>query len=65
MAPHQAKRYKIRSGAERAKSRLKECYGASNVMVKGHKEEQATTSMLSTLPWIPSRRQALQTDTIQ
>ena len=36
MAPHEAERYKIRSGAERANSRLKEDFGASNVMVKRH-----------------------------
>ena len=36
MAPHQAQRYKIRSSAERANSRLKEDFGANNVMVKGH-----------------------------
>ncbi|MGW8158555.1 MAG: transposase [Desulfoprunum sp.] len=36
MAPHQAERYKIRSSAERANSRLKEDFGANNVMVKGH-----------------------------
>jgi len=36
MAPHTAERYKIRSGAERANSRLKEDFGANNVMVKGH-----------------------------
>ncbi len=36
MAPHEAERYKIRSGAERANSRLKEDIGANNVMVKGH-----------------------------
>jgi transposase len=36
MAPHEAARYKIRSGAERANSRLKEDFGANNVMVKGH-----------------------------
>ena len=36
MAPHEAERYKIRSCAERANSRLKEDFGASNVMVKGH-----------------------------
>ncbi len=36
LAPHEAQRYKIRSGAERANSRLKEDFGASNVMVKGH-----------------------------
>jgi hypothetical protein len=36
MAPHEAERYKIRSGSERANSRLKEDFGANNVMVKGH-----------------------------
>jgi len=36
MAPHEAERYKIRSSAERANSRLKEDFGAGNVMVKGH-----------------------------
>jgi hypothetical protein len=36
MAPHEAERYKIRSGAERANSRLKEGFGVNNVMVKGH-----------------------------
>ena len=36
MAPHEVERYKIRSGAERANSRLKEDFGANNVMVKGH-----------------------------
>jgi transposase len=36
MAPHEAERYKIRSTAERANSRLKEDFGANNVMVKGH-----------------------------
>lgn len=36
MSPHEAERYKIRSGAERANSRLKEDFGAGNVMVKGH-----------------------------
>lgn len=36
MAPHEAERYKIRSGAERANNRLKEDFGANNVMVKGH-----------------------------
>lgn len=35
MAPHEAERYKIRSGAERANSRLKEHFGASNVMSGG------------------------------
>lgn len=38
MAPHEARRYKIRSGAERANSRLKEDFGANNVMVKGHRK---------------------------
>ena len=36
MAPHEAERYKIRSSAERANSRLKEDFGAKNIMVKGH-----------------------------
>ena len=36
MAPHEKERYKIRSSAERANSRLKEDFGANNVMVKGH-----------------------------
>lgn len=36
MAPHEAERYKIRSSAERANSRLKEEFGANSVMVKGH-----------------------------
>ena len=36
MAPHEAERYKMRSSAERANSRLKEDFGANNVMVKGH-----------------------------
>ena len=36
MPPHEAERYKIRSTAERANSRLKEDFGANNVMVKGH-----------------------------
>lgn len=36
MAPHEAERYKIRSSAERANSRLKEDFGANNVMVRGH-----------------------------
>lgn len=36
MAPHEAERYKMRSAAERANSRLKEDFGANNVMVKGH-----------------------------
>lgn len=36
MAPHEAERYKVRSSSERANSRLKEDFGANNVMVKGH-----------------------------
>jgi len=36
MAPHEAERYKLRSSVERANGRLKEDFGASNVMVKGH-----------------------------
>jgi hypothetical protein len=36
MAPHEAERYKMRTSSERANSRLKEDFGASNVMVKGH-----------------------------
>ena len=36
MAPHEAERYKMRSSAERANSRLKEDFGANNVMVKGY-----------------------------
>lgn len=36
MAPHEAKRYKERSTVERANGRLKEDFGANNVMVKGH-----------------------------
>ena len=36
MAPHEAERYKIRSCAERANGRLKEDFGANNVMVKGY-----------------------------
>ena len=35
MAPHEAERYKGRSVAERANSRLKEDFGADNVMVRG------------------------------
>jgi transposase len=35
MAPHEAERYKGRSVAERANSRLKEDFGANNVMVRG------------------------------
>lgn len=36
MAPHEAERYKMRSSAERANSRLKGEFGANHVMVKGH-----------------------------
>ena len=36
MAPHEAERYKERSTVERANGRLKEDFGANNVMVKGH-----------------------------
>ncbi len=36
MALHEAERYKIRLCAKRANSRLKEDFGTSNVMVKGH-----------------------------
>ena len=36
MAPHEAERYKIRTTAERSNARLKEDFGAGNVMVKGH-----------------------------
>ena len=36
MLPHEAERYKVRSSAERANSRLKEDFGANNIMVKGH-----------------------------
>jgi len=36
MAPHEAERYKIRTTAERANARLKEDFGADNIMVKGH-----------------------------
>lgn len=36
MAPHKAERYKIRSGAERSNARLKDDFGAENIMVKGH-----------------------------
>ncbi|MCX5872637.1 MAG: hypothetical protein NTY51_05285 [Deltaproteobacteria bacterium] len=35
MAPHEAARYKERSAAERFNSRLKEEFGARNVMVRG------------------------------
>jgi hypothetical protein len=34
-APHEAQRYKVRSAAERTNARLKEEFGADNVMVKG------------------------------
>ena len=36
MPPHEAERYKERSTVERANGRLKEDFGANNVMVKGH-----------------------------
>lgn len=36
MAPHEAARYKERSTVERANARLKEDFGANDVMVKGH-----------------------------
>ena len=36
MTPHEAERYKVRTSVERANGRLKEDFGASNVMVKGH-----------------------------
>ena len=36
MAPHEAERYKIRTTAERSNSRMKEDFGADNIMVKGH-----------------------------
>ena len=36
MAAHEAERYTIRSCAERANGRLKEDFGANNVMVKDH-----------------------------
>ena len=36
MAPHEAERYKTRTTVERSNSRMKEDFGADNVMVKGH-----------------------------
>jgi len=36
MAPFRAERYKIRSSAKWANSRLKEDFGANNVIVRGH-----------------------------
>ncbi|MEA3333055.1 MAG: transposase, partial [Pseudomonadota bacterium] len=36
MAPHETVRYKERSGAERANSRLKDDFGANNIRVRGH-----------------------------
>jgi hypothetical protein len=36
MAPHEAQRYKIRTTVERSNARLKEDFGADNVMVRGH-----------------------------
>jgi hypothetical protein len=38
MAPHEAERYKERSTVERANGRLKEDFGANNIMVKGHRK---------------------------
>ena len=38
MAPHEAQLYKIRSSTERANSRLKEDFGANNVMVQRARE---------------------------
>jgi hypothetical protein len=35
-APHEAQRYKIRSGAERCNARLKDGFGARHVQVRGH-----------------------------
>jgi hypothetical protein len=35
MAPHEASRYKERTAAERFNSRLKEEFGANNIMVRG------------------------------
>jgi hypothetical protein len=35
MAPHEAARYKERSAAERFNSRIKEEFGAANIMVRG------------------------------
>jgi hypothetical protein len=35
-APHEAQRYKIRSGAERCNARLKDEFGARHVQVRGH-----------------------------
>jgi hypothetical protein len=34
-APHEAQRYKIRSGAERCNARLKDEFGARHVQVRG------------------------------
>ena len=36
MARHEVERYKERSSAERANSRLKEDFGANNVMVRAY-----------------------------
>ena len=35
-APHEAQRYKTRSGAERCNARLKDEFGARHVQVRGH-----------------------------
>jgi hypothetical protein len=35
-APHEARRYKTRSGAERCNARLKDEFGARHVQVRGH-----------------------------
>jgi len=47
MAPHEAERYKIRSNAERVNGRLKEDFGANNVMVKGHPRVTQTPDVWS------------------
>ena len=36
MVPHEAERYKMRSSAEQANTRLEDGFGAENLMVKGH-----------------------------
>lgn len=36
MSPHEAERYKTRTTVERSNARMKEEFGADNVMVKGH-----------------------------
>ena len=40
MPPHEDERYKERSAAERANSRLREDFGTNNVMVKERKKIQ-------------------------